>query len=90
MKILEFYKKKYIKKHIKTLYNQWLIIKKNKKESFKIKKCFYTNLLEHSRPITLELILLKEEVNNLEKVLKILQSPIKTTLFLSLAYYKTI
>jgi len=50
----------------------------------------YTILLEHSRPITLEPILLKEEVNNLEKVLKILQSPIKTTLFLSLAYYKTI
>ena len=45
---------------------------------------------KQNRPITLEPILLKEEVNNLEKVLKILQSPIKTTLFLSLAYYKTI
>jgi len=44
---------------------------------------------EPSRPLTLEPILLKE-VNYLEKVLKTLQSPIKTIPFLSLVYYKPI
>ena len=37
-----------------------------------------------------ESILLKKEVNNLEKVFKILQSLTKTILFLLLAYYKFI
>ena len=44
---------------------------------------------EPSRP-TPEPILLKEEVDNLEKALKTLQSSIKTIPFLSPAYYKII
>jgi len=48
----------------------------------------YAILLEPSRPLTPELILLKEEVNNPKKTLKTLQSSIKTISFLPLAYYK--
>jgi len=50
----------------------------------------YTISSEPSRLPNPELILLKEEINNLEKALKILQSPIKTILFLLLAHYKSI
>jgi len=34
--------------------------------------------------------MLQDEINNLEKALKMLQSPVKTILFLSLSHYKTI
>ena len=50
----------------------------------------YAISLELSRPIILKPIFLIEEVDNLERALKILQSPIKTIPFLSLAHYKTI
>jgi len=50
----------------------------------------YTISSEPSRLPNPELILLKEEINNLEKALKILQSLIKTILFLLLAHYKSI
>ena len=51
----------------------------------------YTILLsELSRSLTLELILLKEENDNLEKTLKTLQFPTKTIPFLPLTYYKLI
>ena len=46
--------------------------------------------MESSRLTIPEPILLQEEINNLEKALKILQSPSKTSPFLLLAYYKTI
>ena len=50
MNTLKYYKK-CIKKHIKTLHNQWLLIKK-KKKSFKIKKCFYTNYILFHQNLT--------------------------------------
>ena len=50
----------------------------------------YTTLSEPSILITSELILLQEEIDNLEKILKTLQLPTKTILFLLLSYYKTI
>ena len=50
----------------------------------------YAISLELSRPIILKPIFLIEEVDNLERALKILQSPIKTIPFLSPAHYKTI
>ena len=50
----------------------------------------YDISLEPSRPTTLESFLLKEEVNNLEKTLKILQSSTKTIPFLPPAHYKMI
>ena len=66
---------------------------KEKEEVVQDKEVFlyilYAILLELSKLTTLALILLKE-IDNLERVLKTLQSPMKTTLFLSLAYYKTI
>jgi len=37
-----------------------------------------------------ELVFMQKEINNLEKVLKTLQSPTKTIPFLLLSYYKTI
>ena len=62
--------------------------KEKQKEVIQDKKVLlyksYTILLEPSRLTTLELILLKEKVNNLEKVLKTLQSLIKTISFSSL------
>ena len=49
----------------------------------------YVLLLESSRLLTLKPILLKEEVDNLEKALKTLQPAMKILLFLSSAHYKT-
>ena len=43
-----------------------------------------------SKPTISELVFMQEEINNLEKVLKTLQSPTKTIPFLLLSYYKTI
>jgi len=43
-----------------------------------------------SKPTISELVFMQKEINNLEKVLKILQSPTKTIPFLLLSYYKTI
>jgi len=94
-----------INKHIKTLqeayqevYQETSIVQdkgKYKENIIQDKEVLlyklYTILLsELSRLLTLELILLKEEVDNLEKTLKTLQFPTKTIPFLSLTYYKFI
>jgi len=50
----------------------------------------YTILLEPSRPTTSESILLQKKIDNLEKILKMVQSPTKTIIFLLPAYYKTL
>ena len=50
----------------------------------------YTISSEPSRLLIPEPILLKEEINNLEKIFKILQSPMKTIPFLLSVYYKSI
>jgi len=50
----------------------------------------YAISLEPSRLKTPKLIFIQEEVNNLKKALKILQSPMKTIPFFLLPYYKAI
>jgi len=50
----------------------------------------YTISLESSKPKTPELIFIQEEVYNLKKVLKTLQSLIKTISFFLPSHYKTI
>jgi len=50
----------------------------------------YAISLQPSRPTISEPILLKEEIDNLEKALKTLQSSTKTIQFFSSAHYKTI
>jgi len=50
----------------------------------------YAISLEPSRPTTSESILLKEEIDNLGKALKTLQSPTKTIQFLSPAHFNKI
>lgn len=50
----------------------------------------YAILSESSRLPKPEPILLKKEIDNLEKTLKILQFPVKTIPFLLLAHYKSI
>ena len=87
-----------IDKYIKTLQEAYQSISKNKHSSRQRKiiiqdkevllyKLYTILLSELSRPLTLELILLKEEVDNLEKTLKTLQFPTKT---IPLTYYKFI
>ena len=53
-------------------------------------KLHTTLLSEPRRPLMLKSILLKGEVNNLEKTLKTLQFPTKTIPFLSPTHYKSI
>lgn len=50
----------------------------------------YTISLEPSRLKTPKLIFIQKEVNNLEKALKMLQSPMKTIPFFLLPHYKAI
>jgi len=50
----------------------------------------YTISLETSKSKAPKLVFIQDEINNLEKILKILQSPIKIILFLPLSHYKTI
>ena len=45
---------------------------------------------KESQPKIPELIFIQEKINNLEKTLKILQSPVKTILFHSPPHYKTL
>jgi len=67
---------------------------KTKKEVVQNKEVFlyklYAISLEPSRPTTLKPILLKEEINNLEKLLKTLQFLIKTILFLLPTHYNNL
>ena len=68
--------------------------KKQKEEVIQDKEIFldklYVILPKSSRPKTSEPILIQEEVDNLEKILKILQSLVKTIPFLLPPYYKAI
>ena len=50
----------------------------------------YDILFESSKSKTLDLIFIWEEVDNLEKILKTLQSPTKTISFYSPPHYKAI
>jgi len=73
---------------------QPMVVDKEKEEVIQDKEVFlykpYTISSEPNRPTIPKSILLKEQVNNLEKVLKILQSPTNTISFLPPAHYKTI
>jgi len=68
--------------------------KKQKEEVIQDKEIFldklYVILPKSSRPKTSEPIFIQEEVDNLEKMLKILQSLVKTIPFLLPPYYKAI
>jgi len=89
-----------VKEHIKMIqevyqesyYNtsQSMIINKKKQKEGVVQDKLYVILPKSSRPKTSEPIFIQEEVYNLEKMLKILQSPVKTIPFLSLSYYKAI
>ena len=95
-----------VKEHIKIIqevyqesyYNtsQSMIINKKKQKEGVVqnKEIFLDKLYviwaKSSKLKTPELIFIQEEVHNLEKMLKILQSPVKTIPFLSLSYYKAI
>ena len=50
----------------------------------------YNISLESSKQKTSELIFIQEEVDNLEKALQILQSPMKTIPFIPPSHYKII
>ena len=50
----------------------------------------YTILLETSKSKTPKLVFIQDEINNLEKILNILQSLIEIILFFLLSHYKTI
>ena len=49
----------------------------------------YNIFSEHNQPKTSELVFIQEEITNLKKALKMLQSLVKITLFYLLLYYKT-
>ena len=85
----------YIGKHIKKILNLQSSKKENKRKKLsKMKKYSYTDYIVYyqksSTPTIPESSLLQEEVNNLEKILRILQAPTKMMLFLLPGYYKTI
>ena len=94
----------YAKEHIKEIHNvykqedqgvkQLMIVDKEKqwenqvqdKEVF-LYKLYNINLL---RPKTLELTFIQNEIENLDKYMKYIQSPIKTMLFYPPLHYKSI
>lgn len=50
----------------------------------------YNITFKHERPKIPEFVFIQEEIDNLEKTLKTLQSPVKMISFYLLPYYKTL
>ena len=53
-------------------------------------KIYNISLSSSSKTPALDIQILQDEINNLEKALKILQAPVKMIPFLSPSHYKTI